>query len=72
MKYQMLEELGILKAYELIAETMKVIRNSAYGKTVTNKENFVSTSYGNEDNISKKSIAHISKIGNNCMDKNMR
>ena len=33
-------------AYELIAETMKLFGNSAYGKTVTNKENFVSTSYG--------------------------
>ena len=28
--------------------------NSAYGKCITNKENFVSTTYGNEDNISKK------------------
>ena len=42
------------KAYELIAETMKLFGNSAYGKTVNNKEKFVSTSYGNEDNISKK------------------
>ena len=33
---------------------MKLFGNSAYGKTVTNKEKFVSTSYGNEDNISKK------------------
>jgi hypothetical protein len=41
-------------AYELIAETMKLFGNSAYGKTITNKENFVSTTYGNEDNISKK------------------
>ncbi len=41
------------KAYELIAETMKLFGNSAYGKTVTNKK-IVSTSYGNEDNISKK------------------
>ncbi len=39
---------------ELIAETMKLFGNSAYGKTVTNKENFVSASYGKEDNISKK------------------
>ncbi len=39
---------------------MKLFGNSAYGKTVTNKENFVSTSYGNEDNISKKiSIPHF-------------
>jgi hypothetical protein len=26
------------KAYELIAETMKLFGNSAYGKTITNKE----------------------------------
>jgi hypothetical protein len=42
------------KAYELIAETMKLFGNSAYGKCITNKERFVSTTYGNEDNISKK------------------
>ncbi len=45
----------INKAYDLIAETMKLFGNSAYGKTVTNNEKFVSTSYGNEDNISKES-----------------
>jgi hypothetical protein len=39
---------------ELIAETMKLFGNSAYGKCITNKENFVSTTYGNEENISKK------------------
>ncbi len=33
---------------------MKLFGNSAYGKTVTNKEKIVSTSYGNENNISKK------------------
>ena len=42
------------KSYELIAETMKLFGNSAYGKCITNKEKFVSTTYGNEDNISKK------------------
>jgi hypothetical protein len=42
------------KAYELIAETMKLFGNSAYGKCITNKERFVSTTYGNENNISKK------------------
>jgi hypothetical protein len=42
------------KASELIAETMKLIGNSAYGKTKTNKEYFVSATYGNGDNISKK------------------
>ena len=39
---------------KLLAETMKLFGNSAYGKTITNKENFNSTTYGNEDNISKK------------------
>jgi hypothetical protein len=33
--------------FTLIAETMKLMGNSAYGKTVTKKENFVSTSYDN-------------------------
>jgi hypothetical protein len=33
---------------------MKLFGNSAYGKTITNKENFSSTSYATEDNISKK------------------
>jgi hypothetical protein len=33
---------------------MNLFGNSAYGKTITNKEKFVSTTYGNEDNISKK------------------
>ena len=42
------------KAYELIAETMKLFGNSAYGKTITNKEGFVSTTYATEKNISKK------------------
>ena len=42
------------KAYELIAETMKLFGNSAYGKTITNKEGFVSTTYATEDNINKK------------------
>ncbi len=41
-------------AYELIAETMKLFGNSASGKTVTYKEKFVFTTYGNEGNISKK------------------
>ncbi len=33
---------------------MKLVGNSAYGKTITNKEKIVSTTYGNKDNISKK------------------
>ncbi len=64
---------------ELIAETMILFGNSAYGKTVTKKETFVSTTYGNEDNLTgmkiiflKRLIAHISKIQNNYMVKSMR
>ncbi len=33
---------------------MILFGNSGYGKCIANKENFVSTTYGNEDNISKK------------------
>jgi hypothetical protein len=54
------------KAYELIAETMKLFGNSVYGKTVANKEK-KSTFYGDELIIMKiiflkKIIVHISKI----------
>ena len=42
------------KSMEIIAETMKLFGNSAYGKTITNKESFVSTTYANEINIGKK------------------
>jgi len=42
------------KNYDLIAETMKLFGNSAYGKTITNKEGFVNTSYANENDITKK------------------
>jgi hypothetical protein len=35
---------------------MKLFGNSAYGKTITNKEGFVSTSYANKINISQKLI----------------
>ncbi len=30
----------IEKAYELIAETMKMLGNSGYGKAITNKKNY--------------------------------
>ena len=33
---------------------MKLFGNSAYGKTITNKEGFVNTSYANENDITKK------------------
>ena len=48
-------------AYELIAEIMKLFGNSAYGKTITNKEGFISTTYATENNISKKINHHIKK-----------
>ncbi len=35
-----------------IADTMKIFGNSAYGKTITNKENFKTTSYAKDGNIS--------------------
>jgi hypothetical protein len=41
------------KAYEIIAETMQLFGNIAFGKTVTNKENLVSTTCGTKDNTSK-------------------
>ena len=50
------------KNYDLIAETMKLFGNSAYGKTITNKEGFVNTSYANEKDITKKLIIHVLKI----------
>jgi hypothetical protein len=56
---------------ELIAETMKLFGSRAYGKTFTNKEKFVSTSYGNEDNISiKKNSLHFKDL-ELLMDKSM-
>ena len=52
------------KACELIAETMKIFWNNAYSKCITNRENFFSTTYGNEDNsiIIHLLKDHISKI----------
>ena len=47
---------------ELIAETMKLFGNSAYGKTVTNKEIFVSTTMVMKIIFLKKLIVHILKI----------
>ena len=50
-------------AYELIAETMKLFGNTAYGKTVTNQEKIVSPPYGNEDNIPiKQNSPHFKDI----------
>ena len=45
-------------------ETKKIHGNSAYGKCISNKENFwSSTEYGNEDNISKeKGIVHLKDV----------
>ena len=39
---------------KLIADTMKLMGNAPYGKTITDKLNFVSTTYANNKNITKK------------------
>ena len=49
-------------AYELIAETMKLFGNSAYGKTITNKENLFQLLMVMKIIFLKRSIAHILKI----------
>ncbi len=53
----------IFKNTEIKFEDIGEFGNSAYGKTVTNKEKFISTSYGNEDDISKKiKIPHFKDL----------
>ena len=49
-------------AYELIAETMKLFGNSAYGKTITNKENLFQLLMVMKIIFLKRSISHILKI----------
>ena len=39
---------------EIIAETMKLIGNSLYGRCVMNKEKHVSMNYANDNNITKR------------------
>jgi hypothetical protein len=39
---------------EIIAETMKLIGNSLYGRCVMNKEKHVGMTYANDSNITKK------------------
>jgi hypothetical protein len=42
------------KDMEIIAETMKLIGNSLYGRCVMNKEKHISMTYANKENITKK------------------
>ena len=42
------------KSMEIIAETMKLIGNSLYGRCVMNKEKHVGMTYANDSNITKK------------------
>ena len=44
------------KSMEIIAETMKLIGNSLYGRCVMNKEKHVSMNYFNDDNNTNKRI----------------
>jgi hypothetical protein len=39
---------------KIIAETMKLIRNSLYGRCVMNKEKHVGMSYTNDPNVTKR------------------
>ncbi len=50
------------KAYELIAETLKLFGNSAYGKCITNKEKLYLQLMEMKMIFLKRSIAHILKI----------
>ena len=55
MKFETLDGAGdVDKLYVSIAETMKLFGKSAYGKTMTNKEVFVDTTYATENNIGNK------------------
>jgi hypothetical protein len=45
-------------AYQLIAETMKLVGYSAYGKTITNKEKHNSTNYGNHHRCKQTLTKH--------------
>ena len=42
------------KSMEIIAETMKLIGNSLYGRCVMNKEKHISMTYANKENITKR------------------
>ena len=49
------------KSMENIAETMKLIGNSLYGRCVMNKEKHVGMTYANDSNITKKLMIQILK-----------
>ncbi len=42
------------KSMEIIAETMKLIGNSLYGRCIMNKETHISMTYANKENVTKK------------------
>jgi hypothetical protein len=42
------------KSMEIIAETMKLIGNSLYGRCVMNKEKHVGVNYTNDPNVTKR------------------
>jgi hypothetical protein len=50
------------KTYQLIAETMKIFGNSAYGKCITSKVNLFQQLVGMKIIFLKRLITHISKI----------
>jgi hypothetical protein len=60
------------KSMEIIAETMKLIGNSLYGRCVMNKEKHVGMTYANENNITKKindpHFKDLNKISDNTFE----
>ena len=60
------------KSMEIIAETMKLIGNSLYGRCVTNKEKHVSMNYADDNNITKRindpHFKDLSKISENTYE----
>ena len=50
------------KSMEIIAETMKLIGNSLYGRCVMNKEKHISMTYANKKILQKELMTLILKI----------
>ena len=60
------------KSMEIIAETMKLIGNSLYGRCVMNKEKHIGMTYANDSNITKRindpHFKDLNKISDNTFE----
>ena len=60
------------KSMEIIAETMKLIGNSLYGRCVMNKEKHISMNYADDNNITKRindpHFKDLEKISDNTFE----